>query len=153
MRKETRTNTALLAIRIILAVVFMYHGSQKLFGLFGGPGLDGFAGFLTKLGVPLPHVAAVLAALSEFGGGLLLLLGVAVRLATIPMAFTMLVASFGVHANGFGLANGGMEYPLTLAVVLIALGLMGPGAWTLPALLRRRPDAPEEDPHAISTSA
>jgi putative oxidoreductase len=157
MKRDWRMNAGLLALRAILAVVFVYHGGQKLFGLFGGAGLEGFAGFLGQIGVPLPQVSAVLAALAEFGGGILLGLGVLARLATIPMAFTMLVAAFGVHGQAFGLQSGGMEYALTLAVVLGALGLMGPGAWTLPALLRAGPardraDA-EDDPHVYSISA
>lgn len=122
-------------MRAMLAAVFVFHGSQKLWGWFGGSGLAGFAGYLEKLGTPLPQAGAVAAGSAEFFGGLALLLGVATRLATIPMTFTMLVAAFVAH-KGFSLAAGGNEYALTLAVMLIALGLLGPGRWTVPQAIR-----------------
>lgn len=125
----------LLAIRAMLATVFVYHGSQKLFGLFGGHGIDGFAGYLASLGVPLPEVSAVLAGSAEFFGGLILLAGVAFRWALIPLVITMLVAAFTAH-TGFDITRGGNEYALTLAVVVGALALTGPGRYTLTALAR-----------------
>jgi putative oxidoreductase len=142
MRTVRLADVGLLLIRVMLGVVFVYHGSQKLFGAFGGPGLEGFAGFMTKMGLPMPYLQAVLAGSAEFFGGLALLLGLATRLAVVPMVVTMLVASFMVHGKAFSVQNGGMEYPLTLAVVLVGLGLTGPGALALDAVLRRRtPDA------------
>lgn len=129
----TKNNLALLGLRSILAVVFMYHGSQKLFGLFGGPGLEGFSGYLSSLGIPFASLSALMAAGTEFFGGLALLLGLAVPLAAVPLTFTMLVAAFTAH-SGFNTAAGGNEYPLVLAVASAALGLMGPGAYALPAL-------------------
>lgn len=131
-------DTALLLMRLMLGVVFMYHGAQKTFGLFGGPGISNFAGFLEGMGIPYPTLSAILAACAEFFGGLAVLLGVGVRLAVLPMIFTMLVAAFKAHGNAFSLQHGGMEYALTLAVMLTALGLMGGGRCTLPAILRRR---------------
>ena len=68
------------------------HGSQKLFAWFGGHGLNATAGFMEQLGMPLPTTSAVLAGGAEFFGGIALLLGVGVRIASIPMTFTMLVA-------------------------------------------------------------
>jgi len=138
MSRNWMTDAGLLAIRLMLGIVFVYHGGQKLFGLFGGPGLDGFAGFLGQIGVPAPGVSALLAALAEFGGGVLLITGVAMRWAMIPLAFTMLVAAFTVHGDAFAASNNGMEFPLTLGVVAIGLALTGPGRWTLLALLPGR---------------
>ncbi|MHC4672377.1 MAG: DoxX family protein [Planctomycetota bacterium] len=126
----------LLLIRLMLGTVFVFHGSQKLFGCFGGHGLSGMADFLEQLHVPAPMVSAVLAGSAEFFGGLALLLGVGVRIAVIPMVFTMLVAVYKVHWGVFSSQKGGMEYPLTLAVILIALGLLGPGRQKLPTLIR-----------------
>ncbi len=125
------TDAGLLAIRAMLGTVFMYHGSQKLFGWFAGHGIDGFSGFLASQGVPLPTLNAYMAAGAEFFGGLLLLTGILTRLASIPVAFTMLVAAFMVHGNAFSSQNGGLEYPLTLAVVTAGIGLIGPGRLTL----------------------
>jgi len=137
------TDAGQLAIRVMLGVVFLYHGGQKLFGWFGGSGLAATGEFMAGMGIPLPELSAFLAGAAEFAGGLAVLLGIGVRLAVVPMVFTMLVASFVVHGQAFGLRNGGMEYALTLAVVLTGLGLTGPGRWTLPALIRcRRPGVP-----------
>lgn len=117
----------LLLIRVMVGLVFVYHGAQKLFGAFGGPGISGFAGHLEKMGFMAPLVSAWLAALAEFIGGLALISGWHMRLASLPLIFTMLVASFKVHGGAFGLQNNGMEYALTLAVVLLGLLFTGPG--------------------------
>lgn len=124
-------DVGLLLIRLILAAVFMFHGSQKLFGFFDGPGLHAAAQGFGKMGFPLPMVSALLAGSAEFFGGCFLLIGVGARIAAIPMAFTMFVASFAVHGRAFSTKDGGMEFPLTLAVTLVALVLIGPGRLTI----------------------
>lgn len=133
------TDLGLLLIRAVLAAVFIFHGGQKLFGLFGGPGLEGAAAGMAQLGLPLPWLSALLAGSAEFFGGIVLLLGSGARLAAVPMAFTMLVAILTVHNSAFDSRAGGMEFPLTLGVVLTALALTGPGRLTVGKLLRRRP--------------
>jgi putative oxidoreductase len=75
----------------------------------------------------VPVVSAWLAALAEFGGGLMLILGILPRVAAIPFAFNMLVASFLVHGKAFGMQHGGMEYPLTLGVVALGIVFTGGG--------------------------
>ena len=130
-QSKTATNIALLSLRTILAVVFIFHGSQKLFGWFGGYGLTSTGQYMESIGIPFGTVNAFLAGSTEFFGGILLLAGVLVRFATIPMVITMLVASFVAHGSGFSAQTGGMEYSLTLAVVLASLGLLGGGDWTL----------------------
>jgi putative oxidoreductase len=132
MPRITPADVGLLLIRLMLGVVFIYHGAPKLFG-----GLDGFAGYLGGLGVPLPTVAALLAALAEFLGGLLLIAGLYFRLALWPTVITMLVAAFMVHGHAFNVQDQGMEYPLTLAVMVAGLALTGPGALTVGKLLGR----------------
>lgn len=136
-----KNDIGLLLIRLILGVVFVFHGSQKLFGAFGGVGLEGFTAWLSSLGVPLASVQAPLAAGTEFFGGLALLLGVAVRWVSVPLLVTMLVASFVAHGQAFSAQAGGMEYPLTLAFVLAALSLMGGGEYSLEALINKSPQA------------
>ncbi len=117
-------------MRIMLAIVFIYHGQGKVFG-----GMDGFAGYLGQMGVPLPEVSAWLAALSELLGGIILLLGICFRTTLWPLVFTMLVAAFAAHGGTFNVQTGGMEYPLTLAVMVAGLALVGAGDWSLQQFL------------------
>lgn len=133
----TAQDIGLLLIRAIIAVVFVYHGSQKLFGLFGGHGISGTAGFMEQMGLPLPTASAVAAGSAEFFGGLAILTGFAMRLLAVPLAFTMFVAVFAVHGDAFSLQNHGMEYALTLAVVVTGLAFTGPGALTMTKLIGR----------------
>lgn len=126
-----QANLGLLLMRLMLGAVFMFHGAQKLFGMFEGPGLRGFAGFLEQLEVPMPMAAALAASLAEFVGGLSLATGIGARLMAIPLVITMLVAVYKVHPNAFSGKHNGMEYPLTLAAMTAGVGLIGPGNWTL----------------------
>ena len=125
--QATAADVGLLLIRLMLGVVFMFHGSQKLFGWFDGPGIEGFAGALESMDMPMPEAGAWAAAVAEFGGGVVLVLGLFMRILILPTIFTMLVAVFGVHASAFSSQKGGMEYPLTLAVVMLGLVLTGAG--------------------------
>jgi putative oxidoreductase len=130
-------SAGLLVIRSMLALVFMFHGAQKLLGLFGGFGIAGTAGFLESLGFPLPSVAAVVVGAVELFGGIALITGILFRPAALVMGFTMVVASLTAH-TGFAVQTGGMEYPLTLAAVLTGLAFVGPGRVTVPALWSER---------------
>lgn len=138
----------LLLIRGIVGFVMFYHGAQKLFsqkfgafgdfGGFGGGGMKGFIEHTPDLGIPgVPKEAlAWAAAVAEFGGGILLMLGLATRLVAIPIAFTMGVAVFKVHSQAFS-GPGGMEFALTLMLVAIGLVFTGPGRFALDSLFRR----------------
>jgi putative oxidoreductase len=130
------TDQGLFLIRAMLAAVFIYHGSQKLFGMFGGHGFSATVEMFGKMGIPLPWFGALLSASAEFFGGLALLVGFWVRVAALIMAFNMAVACAVVHAqHGFGAQGGGMEYPLTRGVVLFALVLIGPGRFCVDRLI------------------
>lgn len=139
----------LLLVRLMVGVVGIYHGGQKLFGAFDGMGIDGFTGFLTSLGVPAPHLSAYLAGGAEFFGGLLILTGILTRLAAIPFAITMLTAILTVHLGKFNAGTGGMEYPLTLLVIAVSLALTGPGRLTVPALVRALRGQPATGRNAV----
>jgi putative oxidoreductase len=134
----------LLLIRVMVGVVGIFHGGQKLFGLFGGDGFRATAAGMEKMGMPMPTISAALVGGAEFFGGVLLILGLYARLAVLPWAFAMFVAVFKVHYPKFG-GQGGMEYPLTLAFVLLGLFFTGPGRL---ALSRATGGAPRARPAA-----
>jgi putative oxidoreductase len=142
IRNSTTHDFALLLLRAIAGTVFAYHGAQKLFGLFGGPGLNGFAGYLGTIGIPFPLANAGLAAGAEFFGGLTLLAGVRVGVVSVPLGITMVVACFALRANGFDSQNGGFEFPLTLGILTAAIGLLGAGRFTLGRPWRRVRSSP-----------
>jgi len=131
--RHTQMDYGLLLMRLMLATALLYHGSQKLFGAFDGSGLEGFSGWLGSMDVPMPSVSAFLAAASEFFGGVFMLLGVGIRLAAIPVAFTLFVGAFMAH-TGYG----EREHALLIAVFLTALILTGGGSLSIKALLPRR---------------
>jgi putative oxidoreductase len=123
-------NMALLLIRLAAGGTLAAHGAQKLFGWFGGHGIEGTGGFLQSMGFPRAH--AWLAGLTEFGGGLGLALGLLTPLAGAGVGGVMLVAIAVAHwNNGFFNMNGGFEFPLLLALAGIAIAFSGPGAWSL----------------------
>jgi putative oxidoreductase len=129
MNAPIRTDLGLLLVRLMVGVVFVFHGSQKLFGAFGGYGLEATADWMGSIGIPFPLASAVAAGLAELCGGLALIAGFGQRLLAIPLTFTMLVAA-STH-EGFSAASGGMEYALVLAVAVAGLGLLGPGRFAL----------------------
>ncbi len=132
-------------LRVVVGVVFLVHGSQKLFTT----GFAGVGGYMAKLGVPLPMVAGVVVTLVEFLGGIALILGLALRPAALLLAIDMLVAVLLVGLpNGF-FAPRGVEYPLSLLAVNIGLVLMGAGAASLDGVLwRGEPEAERLDTDA-----
>jgi putative oxidoreductase len=117
-----------------VGAVFLGHGAQKLFGLWGGPGLAGTTAFFTTLGMPFPYPLAVLVAVTEFAGGGLLILGGLTRWAALALAIDMGVAIWKVHyINGFFLnsrGGQGFEFALVLLGALVSLMLTGPGAFS-----------------------
>lgn len=184
---------SLLLLRLILGLVFILHGSQKLFGWLDGPGMGGYtaitevqqlegserqakieelralpqdqrrerlaaaagnegSGFVNMVAgskinipftgqsysVPYAEYAAYIAAYSEFAGGILVALGFLTRLGALFLFGTMIGAILMMHHNAFFASNGGMEYPLTLGVVALALVFAGGGDFSLWGLLTGR---------------
>src|SRR5689334_23984023 len=105
-------------LRVSVGAVFIAHGAQKLFGMWGGPGLHGTTAMLTALGLPYASPLAMLLAGTEFAGGLLLVLGGLTRSVALALAIDMAVAIWKVHSrNGFFLSDqagrgGGAEYAM-----------------------------------------
>jgi len=117
-------------LRIMVGIVFTAHGAQKLFVL----GIGAVTHMFHGLGIPWPHIAAIVVTLVEFVGGIALILGLLTRYAALLLAIDMAVAVGKVHLhNGFFLNKGGYEYALTLLAASVALALTGPGS---PALGR-----------------
>src|SRR5579875_4093704 len=101
-------NVALLILRLVVGVLFMGHGAQKLFGLFGGHGLAGTAAWLQGLGLRPARLWAIVAGVCEFGGGLLFALGLITPIAALALLAVMLTAVVTVHwAKGLWATKGG----------------------------------------------
>ena len=125
-----------LILRLVCGVVFAAHGAQKLFGWFGGYGLQATAGWMDSIGLAPGIVMASLAGSVEFFGGLLLIAGLAVRPVAVLLALTMLVAITVVHlANGLFMANNGYEFGLALLAMSVALAVRGAGSLSLDRLV------------------
>ncbi|MDX6475424.1 MAG: putative oxidoreductase [Gaiellaceae bacterium] len=121
----------LLFLRVVIGLVFFAHGAQKLFGWWGGGGLQGTKGWLGKMGFRLPAAMALLVALSE-SSGLLFALGFLTPFAALFMASAMVVAIGSVHwNNGFWNGSKGYEFNLALIAPAVAVAATGPGRFSV----------------------
>ena len=139
--KITSTDTGLdtLPLRVGAGAIFAAHGAQKLFGWFGGYGLEGTAGWMASIGLEPGLLMAVLAGSAEFFGGQLLVFGLLVRPVALLLAVTMVVAIVTVHLqNGLFMANNGYEFGLALLAASVALLLRGAGSLSADRLLQAR---------------
>ena len=122
-----RMALGLTIVRILVGIVFIAHGAQKLFS-FGLPGVIGAFG---QMGIPLPGIVGPGVAILEFVGGILILVGLFTRIVATLLAIDMLGAIFFVHLkNGFFLPNG-FEFAFTMLLVNLALVVGGPGAYAI----------------------
>jgi putative oxidoreductase len=140
-----RESLSLLALRLPLGVIFMAHGSQKLFGLYGGQGISGtIKTFEEKMGIP--PIFTILAMIAEFGGGLGVLIGCLTRLSALGIATVMVVAIYKVHlVNGFFLnlacvpgRGSGIEYNIALLGMAVYLVMNGGGSWSADRYIWRK---------------
>jgi putative oxidoreductase len=139
-----------LALRLAVGGFFVGHGTQKLFGWFGGNGLDATASGFEKLGLRPGRAAAVVAGVAEAGGGLLLAAGLETPLAATALTATMLTAIERVHLkNGPWVTRGGYEYNVVLIASVLALAEAGPGKLSLDAVLGRPKTARAESVLAV----
>jgi putative oxidoreductase len=127
---------ARLLLRLLVGGLFIGHGTQKLFGWFGGGGLDTTAGFFENLGLRPGRRNAIAAGASEAGGGAALALGLATPIAGSVLIGTMLTAIHRVHfKNGPWISNGGYEYNAVLIAAVMAIVEAGPGALSVDCLV------------------
>ncbi len=126
---NTSNTLAFLPIRLGVGVVMAAHGAQKLFGWFGGYGLQGTGQFFAEnLGLKPGVLMAAMAGGTEFIGGLLLIAGFLTRLSGAALVGTMFIAIVTAHPDAFFASNGGMEYPLMLLLESLTLAIGGGGA-------------------------
>ncbi|RFU67590.1 DoxX family protein [Peribacillus saganii] len=126
----------LLIIRVVVGLYYAAHGSQKLFGLFGGGGPAGTGAFFEQLGLKPGKTMALMAGLTELAGGILFLLGLLTPLAAIFIIIPMIVAILKVHGkNGLFSDKGGIEYNLVLIAVALGIAMTGPGDFSLDAAM------------------
>jgi putative oxidoreductase len=126
----------LLVARVVFGLVMAAHGSQKLFGWFGGYGIVGTGGFFEQLGFRPGKAFAAIAGATEVASGLLVAFGLLGPIGPAMMLSVMIVAAATVHwANGLFAQNNGIEVPLLYATAAVAIGLTGYGAYSLDAVL------------------
>lgn len=134
-------DSGLLILRLVVGIIFIAHGGQKLFVY----GFDGVAGGFAQMGVPMAQVMGPFVGLLEFFGGLALIAGVLTRLVAFGLAGTMVVAMLLVHLKAGFFAPNGIEFPLSLFGSTVLLAIAGAGAYSLDALIGRRgADAPRD---------
>ena len=132
---------ALLVLRVIVGLLMAGHGAQKLFGSFGGHGIDGTAGFMESLGMRPGRRHATAAGTAELAGGALLALGLITPLGAALVIGVMVVAIAMVHAkNGPWVSDGGFEYNLVIIATCFALAGAGPGNFSLDNAIGWMPD-------------
>lgn len=126
-------DAALLVVRIIVGVIFVAHGGQKLFTY----GMDGVAAGFSQMGIPFAALAAPLVSLLEFAGGIALVLGVLTRFVAVGLAVNMVGAIVFAHAKSGFFMPAGIEFALALFGSAVLLALTGSGSISLDAALSR----------------
>jgi len=135
---STRAGLGLSVVRILVGLIFMAHGAQKLFGLFGGYGLEGTGQWMESIGLAPGYLMALLSGSAEFFGGLALVIGLLARPAALALSVTLVVAIFSVHiGNGLFMSNNGYEFALALLAGTVAVLIEGAGRFSVDWLIAR----------------
>ena len=128
-------------LRLVIGVIFFAHGAQKLFGVWGGGGIEGTTAFFAQLGLNPAMPLAIAVGVVEFAGGLMLICGALTLMACLALAVNMLVAIWMVHLPGGFFLPAGYEFNLALIGALVSLMLTGPGAFSVDGRRERSAEA------------
>ncbi|ANP77946.1 DoxX family protein [Vibrio sp. 10N.286.52.C3] len=129
---QSNAGFAALVLRVPVGIILAAHGAQKLFGWFGGYGLEGTGQWMASIGLAPGYLMALMAGSAEFFGGLALIFGLLTRPAALVNAFAMLVAIFSVHiSHGLFISNNGYEFALALFAATLALAIQGGGKFAI----------------------
>jgi len=132
MKKDNLFDLSMFMLRFVLGTIFIVHGAQKLFGMFGGVGLDVTVKMLEAFSLPNPQIFALMWAGIEFVGGVFLLFGILARWSASAIALTVVVQLFGMNlAYGFLSQNGSIEYNLLVFASCLPVILLGGGSWSV----------------------
>ena len=135
----TNDSYSALALRLPLGIIFAAHGAQKLFGWFGGYGLEGTGQWMASIGLEPGVLLAALSGSAEFFGGLFLILGLLTRPSALVLAVTMVVAILSVHINnGLFMSNNGYEFGLALLAGAVSLLISGGGRMSADSLIVKK---------------
>lgn len=122
----------ILVLRLGLGIMFVAHGLRMAFGWFSGSGIQGFASILSRMGFVPAQFWSFIASYTVLIGGLLLIAGIQIRLAATLLLIFIITAAVKVHlSKGFFINNGGFEYTFIIAIICIALILVGPGKFVI----------------------
>lgn len=138
MNSKNCKDWGLLALRLAIGVIFILHGYGKLFG--HNPDMTMFTGMVSRLGFPMPAFFAYAAALSEFLGGIAILLGIATRVFSVLIGIVMLVALIGVKKFAFPMG----DVDFALLMIAVALFSMGPGKYSLGCMMMGKKEGEEQ---------
>ena len=141
-------NIGLTIFRVVVGVIFLAHGGQKIF-VFGFPGVTGA---FAQMGVPAAGLLGPFVALVEFFGGLALITGLLTRLASFGLMSTMIVAISLVHLKAGFFNPAGIEFPLSLLASTLMLAVTGAGAWSLDGVIGSRGSKVELTPEKVRLS-
>lgn len=133
MKKEKLFNLSMLILRTVIGIIFAAHGSQKLFGMFGGIGTEGTAKMVEALGfLTNSYLFAVIWGYIEFIGGIFIILGILSRWAASAIVVTIVIQLWKINlAYGFFIQNSGIEHNLLIIAACVPLILLGGGSWSV----------------------
>ena len=132
MDRSSLIDASIFILRVVVGAIFLIHGMQKLFGVFGGGGIEGTTQMVSNMGFTPVVLWTWALLIAEFLGGLFLILGVLPRLSALSIAIVMLVAIIKIHGpKGFFAMQGGFEYQMLILASCISIILTGGGRFSL----------------------